>query len=83
MRINVTFGLLGVISGLLALGALFLGVLSMRVAFFSGGDFVDAPTAVWAAFGLWNLFISFIAGWAAVEVWRALLRRTRTSRDQT
>ena len=83
MRLNVTFGLLGVVSGLLALGALFLAVLSIRVAYTSGGGFVDVPSAVWAVFGLWNLFISLIAAWVTFVAWRALSSRIQLSRNIT
>jgi hypothetical protein len=82
MRLNVTFGLLGVISPLFALGALVLGVLSVRVAF-SGEERLDTPSLTWGLFALWNFFISFATGWAAVESWRALSHRIRGSRDQT
>ena len=83
MRLNVTFGLLGVVSGLLAVGALFLAVLSIRVAYSCGGGFVDVPGGVWAVFGLWNLFISLIAAWVAFVCWRALSNRIRRSPDRT
>ncbi len=83
MRLNATFGLLGLVSGLLSLGALFLGVLSIRVAYSCGGGFVDVPCGVWAVFGLWNLFISLIAAWVTFVAWRALSSRLQLSRDIT
>ena len=83
MRLTATFGFVGVIASLLALGALLLGGLSMRVAYSGEGEFVDLARGVWLAFGLWNLLVSLVAGWAAFESWRALSRRIRRSRDQT
>jgi hypothetical protein len=83
MRVNAAFGLAGVIASLLSLGALVLGGLSIRVAYSNHGEFVDAARGVWLAFGLWNLLISFMAGWAAFHGWRALFHCTLGSRDQT
>ena len=83
MRLSVTYGLAGAIASLLALGALFLGGLSMRVVYSGEGEFVDAARGVWIAFGLWNLLVGLVAVWAAYQSWRGLFHRIRRSRDRT
>jgi hypothetical protein len=83
VRLNITYGLAAIISTLLCLGAFVLGVLAIRVAYAGDGGFVDASNMVWAGFGVWNLLVSLVAAWAALQSWRGFSLHARRPRDNT